>query len=45
MSRQAKDLFYLLDERKEGMIRLDDLMIELRSGGLTQVTIALFVTM
>ena len=32
--QKAKDLFYLLDDHKEGFIRLDDLMIELRSGGL-----------
>ena len=33
--KKSKDLFYLLDERKEGFVRLDDLMVELRSGGLT----------
>ena len=32
---QAKELFYLLDDRREGCIRLDDLLIELRSGGIS----------
>ena len=33
--QKSKELFYLLDERKEGVVRLDDLLIELKSGGLT----------
>ena len=33
--QKAKELFYLLDERREGHIKLDDLMIELRSGGIS----------
>jgi Ca2+-binding EF-hand superfamily protein len=30
--QKSKDLFYLLDEKREGIIRLDDLLIELQSG-------------
>jgi hypothetical protein len=32
--QKAKDLYFLLDDKHEGFIQLDDLMIELRSGGL-----------
>ena len=33
--KTSKDLFFINDERKEGIIKLDDLMFELKSGGLS----------
>lgn len=34
--QRSKELFYLLDEQHQGVIAVEDLMIELRSGGLTR---------